>query len=119
MVEIPGSWYTEDMTPMAFYPYTPSTQGYVSVDVVEKIWLDRFNWLWENESWVGEESGSSFGTVFPLILHPECSGRSHIVGMVDRFLATLVAKMHQAAQGEITFETMESTASGWKQKCAL
>ena len=46
LVEIPGSWYTEDMTPLGFYPYAANTQGYVSVEVVEKMWWDRFDWLW-------------------------------------------------------------------------
>ena len=63
LVEIPGSWYTEDLTPLGFYPYLPSTQGYVSVDVVEKIWWDRFEWLWENESWLDEEPGKDYGSI--------------------------------------------------------
>ena len=71
LVEIPASWYTEDMTPFGFYPYTPNSQGYVSVEVVEKMWWDRFEWLWENEAWVQGhgrkgEDGEHF-CVFPLI----------------------------------------------------
>jgi peptidoglycan/xylan/chitin deacetylase (PgdA/CDA1 family) len=70
LVEIPASWYTEDMTPFGFYPYTPNSQGYVSVDVVEKMWWDRFEWLWENESFVEgngkREDGENF-CIFPLI----------------------------------------------------
>lgn len=114
LVEIPGSWYTEDATPMYFYPHLPNTQGYVSVETMEKMWLDRFEWIWENESWLSEGLGAGFGSVFPLILHPECAGRSHIIGMIDRFVSKLIAKMHQATDGEITFETMESIARSWK-----
>lgn len=70
LVEIPASWYTEDMTPFGFYPYTPNSQGYVSVEVVEKMWWDRFEWLWENESFVEgngkKEDGENF-SIFPLI----------------------------------------------------
>jgi len=70
LVEIPASWYTEDMTPFGFYPYTANSQGYVSVDVVEKMWWDRFEWLWENESFVEgngkREDGENF-CIFPLI----------------------------------------------------
>lgn len=114
MVEIPGSWYTEDMTPLGFYPYTSSTQGYVSVDVVEKMWWDRFDWLWENESWLDEEPGLNYGSIYPMIWHPESAGRNHIVGMIDKFLGKLVSRMKAADEGEITFETMENVAQSWK-----
>lgn len=116
VVEIPGSWYTEDMTPMGYYPYTASTQGYVATDVVEKMWRDRFNWIWENESWLDEQPGIGYGSIFPLIWHPESAGRSHIVGMIDHFTGFLVSMMERAGEGEITFETMESVALSWKNR---
>ncbi len=116
MVEIPGSWYTEDMTPLGFYPYTASTQGYVSVDVVEKIWWDRFEWLWENESWLDDGPGKGYGSIYPMIWHPESSGRNHIVGMIDRFIGKLVNKTKAAGEGEITFDTMERVARSWKDR---
>lgn len=111
LVEIPTSWYTEDMTPFGFYPYTPNSQGYVSVDVVEKMWWDRFDWLWENESFVDE---GEYGSILPNIWHPESAGRAHIVGMIDRFIGKLVQRMKEAPDGEITFETMEGVARSWK-----
>ncbi|POS77493.1 glucose 1-dehydrogenase [Diaporthe helianthi] len=115
MVEIPASWYTEDMTPMGFYPYTASTNGYIATDVVESMWWDRFEWLWENESFLDEGPGSGYGSMYPLTWHPESSGRAHIVGMVDRFLGRLV-QMAQASRGDITFETMASVAESWKER---
>ena len=115
VVEIPGSWYTEDMTPLGYYPYTASTQGYVATDVVEKMWTDRFNWLWEHESWLDEAPGKGYGSIYPLIWHPESAGRSHIVGMIDRFIGDLVSRVERAG-GEITFETMESVALSWKNR---
>ncbi len=144
LVEIPGSWFTEDMTPLGFYPYTASTQGYVSVDVVEKIWWDRFDWIWENESWLDEGPGKGYGSIFvsfnlsifsclstevqlvflatkhiltemqPMIWHPESAGRAHIVGMIDKFISKLVVRMKSSEPGEITFNTMEGIASSWK-----
>ncbi|KAL2443725.1 Peptidoglycan deacetylase-like protein FGM2 [Exophiala dermatitidis] len=115
LVEIPGSWYTEDMTPLGFYPYAANTQGYVGVDLVEKMWLDRFEWLWENESWLDEEPGKGYGSIYPMIWHPESSGRAHIVGMIDRFITKVVVRMRAAEEGEITFETMEMVARSWKE----
>ncbi|ETI22553.1 hypothetical protein G647_06629 [Cladophialophora carrionii CBS 160.54] len=116
LVEIPGSWYTEDMTPLGFYPYAANTQGYVGVDLVEKMWWDRFDWLWENESWLDEGPGKGYGSVYPMIWHPESAGRAHIVGMIDRFIAKLVARKNAAEDGEITFETFETVANGWKRR---
>lgn len=116
LVEVPASWYTEDMTAMGFYPYTPSTHGFVSVDVIEKMWWNRFEWLWKNESWMDEEPGKGYGSIYPIIWHPESAGRNHIVGMIDRFIGRLVSNMEAADNGEITFETMESIARSWKDR---
>jgi hypothetical protein len=117
LVEIPSSWYTEDMTPLGFYPYMASTQGFVPVDDVEKMWWNRFEWLWENESHLDEEGdGKGYGSVFPMIWHPESAGRAHIVGMIDRFIGKMRKYASQAGEGEITFETMEQVARGWKDR---
>ncbi|KAF5704902.1 glucose 1-dehydrogenase [Fusarium mundagurra] len=116
VVEIPGSWYTEDATPLCYYPHSATTQGYVSTDVIEKMWLDRFEWLWENESFLDEGPGAGYGSIFPLILHPECAGRSHVIGMIDKFVAKLKAKAGSAAEGEITFECMTDVAKAWKAR---
>ncbi|KAK5278861.1 hypothetical protein LTR40_008585 [Exophiala xenobiotica] len=80
------------------------------------MWLDRFNWIWENESWLDEGPGKGYGSVYPMIWHPESAGRAHIVGMIDRFVSKMVSRMNAAETGEITFETMESVARSWKQR---
>lgn len=113
LLEIPSSWYTEDMTPLGFYPYTPNSQGYVAVDVVEKMWWDRFDWLWENECFVDE---GGFGSIYPMIWHPESAGRAHVVGMIDRFIGKLIQRKYEAEQGEITFGTMETVATAFKAR---
>ena len=126
LVEIPTSWYTEDMTPLGFYPYTPNSQGYVSTDVVEAMWWQRFIWLWENESSITPTSSETnmpsvggvdeFGSLFTLIMHPESAGRAHIVGMIDRFLGRLsaFAKSH-ASEGDVVFETFEGVAKAYRE----
>lgn len=84
------------------------------MDVVEKIWWDRYDWLWENESWL--DDAPYYGSIYPMVWHPESAGRAHIVGMIDRFISKLVVKMNAAENGEITFETMESVAASWKAR---
>jgi NAD(P)-dependent dehydrogenase (short-subunit alcohol dehydrogenase family) len=93
LVEVPGSWYTEDMTPLGFYPYTASTQGYVSVDVVQKIWWDRFDWLWENESWLDDGPGKDFGSIYvsdyPLLVgHSANTQLAHDLASGKRWAST-------------------------------
>ena len=115
-VELPCSWYTEDMTPLGFYPYQSNSHGYVPVDVVERMWMDRLEWLWENECEVdtelGKEINGGFGSIFTLIWHPESSGRSHIIGMVEKVVKRLV-EMSEKYDG-VTFETMGDVAKDWR-----
>jgi NAD(P)-dependent dehydrogenase (short-subunit alcohol dehydrogenase family)/peptidoglycan/xylan/chitin deacetylase (PgdA/CDA1 family) len=82
LVEVPANWYAEDMTPLQFFPHTPNSAGYVDVRVVERMWMDRFEWL-RSEADEGQD------VVFGLVLHPDTSGMAHIIGMVKRFLEWL------------------------------
>ena len=65
--------------------------------VIEQMWKDRFEWLWENpdidpdgreeEGEGSEEKVNDF--IFPIVLHPDTSGMAHVIGMVERFLVWL------------------------------
>lgn len=114
LVEIPTSWYTEDMTPLAFYPYTPNSQGYVDVKVVEGMWWDRWDWLWENESDIDDPSFGGSPAIFPLVFHPETAGRAHVVGMIERLIKGLVGKVDEGFGG-IRFERMGDVARIWRE----
>ncbi|KAF2479966.1 hypothetical protein BDY17DRAFT_312877 [Neohortaea acidophila] len=83
LVEIPGNWYAEDATPLQFYPNTPNSHGYVDVRVVERMWMDRFEWIRREAREEGEGAGMK---VFSIITHPDTSGMAHVIGMVERFL---------------------------------
>lgn len=84
LVEIPANWYAEDMTPLQFFPHTHNSAGYVDVRVVERMWMDRFEWL-RDEAREGQD------VVFGLVLHPDTSGMAHVIGMIKRFLEWLKA----------------------------
>lgn len=86
LIEIPCNWYMEDMTPLVYFPHVPNSHGYVDVRLIEQMWKDRFEWLWENGSG-GKDEGRDF--VFPLILHPDCSGMAHVIGMIERMIKWL------------------------------
>lgn len=84
LVEIPCNWYAEDMSALQFFPHTPNSAGFVDVRVVERMWMDRFEFLRSEAEEDGEEE-----LVFGLILHPDTSGMAHVIGMVKRFFGWL------------------------------
>jgi len=95
LVEIPCNWYSEDMTPLHYFPHVNNSMGYVSTRVVEQMWKDKFMWLWENAPGNNEEAHDEFDSerandsadfVFPLLMHPDTSGMAHIIGMCERMI---------------------------------
>ena len=99
LVEIPCTWYNEDMTPLQYLPRSPKGLGYISTAVVEQMWKDKFIWLYENEA-------ADF--VFPVLLHPDTSGLAHVIGMIDRFIQWL-----KAFGSSVEFCTCEQVAAEW------
>ncbi len=95
----------EDMTPLSYYPHVPNSHGYVDVRLIEQMWKDRFEWLWENGSG-GDDDGRDF--VFPLVLHPDCSGMAHVIGMVERMIVWLKGR-----EG-VEFWRYEDVARVWR-----
>ncbi|KAI4185376.1 MAG: hypothetical protein LQ346_005907, partial [Caloplaca aetnensis] len=114
LIEIPCNWYGEDETPLSYLPHVHNSHGYVDVRVIEQMWKDRFEWLWEHAHEdleqpsqspsqeksgqatredgrdVKEESVTEF--IFPIVLHPDTSGMAHIIGMIERVLVWLKGK---------------------------
>ncbi|KAK5019203.1 polysaccharide deacetylase family protein-like protein [Cryomyces antarcticus] len=106
VVEIPCNWYMEDMTPLQFYPHTANSQGYVDVRVIERMWQDRFHWL------VGEiEDGRQDMVVFPLVMHPDTSGMSHVIGMIERFIGWV-----KGWGDKVEFLTYAEIAEQWAEQ---
>ncbi|KAF1839225.1 polysaccharide deacetylase [Decorospora gaudefroyi] len=112
LVEIPTNWYTEDMTPLQFYPHTPNSQGYVDVRVVENMWKDKFEWV---RSEVRDELGEKDVCVFPLVLHPDTSGMAHVIGMVERVVRWF---KDWEGVGEVEFCTYGEVAREWRDRNA-
>ncbi|KAK5557932.1 hypothetical protein LTR46_004110 [Exophiala xenobiotica] len=117
LVEIPCGWYNEDMMPMQYLPHLANSMGYVSTRVVEQMWKDKFMWLWDNAS-VSTEGSAMADFVFPILMHPDTSGMSHIIGMSERFITWL-----QGFGDSVTFSKHEDIATEWlaeqKQKLGL
>ncbi|KIW05154.1 uncharacterized protein PV09_03705 [Verruconis gallopava] len=107
VVEVPGNWYMEDMTPMQFWPHLPNSHGYVPTAAIEGMWLERLEFLLREME--EEPDAKDQITVFPLILHPDTSGMAHIIPMIERFLKKL-----QAKGDRVEFMTFGACVEQWK-----
>ncbi|KAH6962457.1 glucose 1-dehydrogenase [Ilyonectria sp. MPI-CAGE-AT-0026] len=76
IVVIPGSWTFDDWPAFQFEPSRPNAQGYVDPEVVEKTWRESFLYCYEHYD--------TF--IFPMTIHPQVSGKAHIMRMHKRFI---------------------------------
>jgi peptidoglycan/xylan/chitin deacetylase (PgdA/CDA1 family) len=75
LVEIPGSWYIDDLPPMMFIKNAPNSHGWVNSRDVEDLWKDHFDYFYENYD----------EFIFPMTIHPDVSGRPHVLLMHQRY----------------------------------
>lgn len=62
LVEIPASWYLDDLPPMMFIKKAPNSHGWVNPRDVEELWMDQFNFFYREYD----------EFVFPVTVHPGC-----------------------------------------------
>lgn len=79
LVEIPANWYLDDLPPMMFIKKAPNSFGWVSPDVILKLWKDQFKYLYYHKG----------KGVFPITIHPDVSGRPQCILMHDKFISYL------------------------------
>ncbi|KAI5453040.1 hypothetical protein NCC49_006568 [Naganishia albida] len=75
MVEIPASWDLDDLPPLMFN--SANSHGFVDVRVIEQKWKDMFTYFYREEK---------DGFCFPITIHPDVSGRPHVLLMLERFI---------------------------------
>ncbi|PPQ74027.1 hypothetical protein CVT24_012623 [Panaeolus cyanescens] len=76
LVCIPANWYLDDLPPMMFIKSSPNSHGWVNSRDVEQLWKDTFTYCYREE----EEF------IFPITIHPDVSGRPHVLLMLERFI---------------------------------
>jgi len=76
LVEIPANWYLDDLPPMMFIKKSPNSHGWVNARDVEQLWKDTFTYLYREEE----------DFIFPITIHPDVSGRPHVILMLERFI---------------------------------
>jgi peptidoglycan/xylan/chitin deacetylase (PgdA/CDA1 family) len=76
LVEIPASWYLDDLPPMMFIKSSPNSHGFVNPRDVEVLWRDQFDWVYREMEYA----------VFPITIHPDVSGRPQTLLMLERLI---------------------------------
>jgi peptidoglycan/xylan/chitin deacetylase (PgdA/CDA1 family) len=74
LVEIPGSWYIDDLPPMMFIKNSANSHGWVNPRDIEDIWKDHFDYFYREYD----------EFIFPMTIHPDVSGRPHVLLMHER-----------------------------------
>ncbi|AXG81474.1 polysaccharide deacetylase family protein [Streptomyces paludis] len=76
LVEIPASWYLDDLPPMMFIKASPNSHGFVSPRHLEEMWRDQFDWVYREHDYA----------VFTMTVHPDVSGRPQNLLMHERLI---------------------------------
>ena len=74
IVEIPANWHLDDWPPLQPIPGRPGSQGFVDTSVIEKLWREQFDFAYREYD--------TF--IFPISIHPQVSGKPHVVLMHER-----------------------------------
>ena len=82
LIEIPASWYLDDLPPMLFVKKSANSHGFVNPRDIEQLWRDQFDWVYREYDYA----------VFPMTLHPDVSGRPQVLLMLERLFAHMIAK---------------------------
>ena len=76
LVEIPASWYLDDLPPMMFIKASPNSHGFVNPRDIEQMWRDQFDWVHREMDYA----------VFTITIHPDVSGRPQVLLMLERLI---------------------------------
>jgi peptidoglycan/xylan/chitin deacetylase (PgdA/CDA1 family) len=80
LIEIPASWYLDDLPPMMFIKQAPNSHGFVNPRHLEEMWRDQFDWVYREYDYA----------VFTMTIHPDVSGRPQVLMMLERLYAHMI-----------------------------
>ena len=100
LVEIPASWYIDDLPPMMFIKSSPNSHGFVNPRDIEQMWRDQFDWVYREMDYA----------VYPMTIHPDVSGRPHVLLMLERLFD------HFSSHPGVEFTYMKDIAQDFKQR---
>ena len=100
LIEIPASWNLDDLPPMMFIKAAPNSYGFTNPRDVEEFWRDQFDWVYREYDYA----------VFTMTIHPDVSGKPHVLTMHERLFAYIVK--HPG----VTFTTFEAIADDFAKR---
>jgi len=100
LVEIPASWYLDDLPPMMFMKAAPNSHGFVNPRDIEELWRDQFDWVYREYDYAA----------FTMTIHPDVSGKPQVLAMHERLYG------HISQHPGVRFVTFEEIADDFKQR---
>ncbi len=100
LIEIPASWYLDDLPPMMFIKGAPNSHGFVNPRDIETLWRDQFDWVYREYDYA----------IFPMTLHPDVSGRPQVLLMLERLFE------HMSSHAGVRFVTLNEMAEDFDRR---
>jgi len=100
LVELPASWYLDDLPPMLFIKANANSHGFVSPRDIELLWRDQFDWVYREMEYA----------VYLLTIHPDVSGRPQNLLMLERLIG------HISRHPDAEWTTFENIALDFRQR---
>lgn len=97
LIEIPVSWYLDDLPPMMFIKKSPNSHGFMNPRDIEELWREQFDWVYSEMD----------EAVFSICLHPDVAGRPQVLRMLSRLIEYMAG--HQG----VGFLTLEEIARAY------
>jgi peptidoglycan/xylan/chitin deacetylase (PgdA/CDA1 family) len=101
LIDIPGSWYLDDLPPMMFIKSAPNSHGFVKPRDIEELWCDQFDWVYREYDYA----------VFAMTIHPDVSGRPQVLLMLERIYDYL------SKHAGVKFCTFDEIADDFRRRC--
>lgn len=100
LIEIPASWWLDDLPPMMFIKAAPNSHGFVSPRHLEEIWRDQFDWVYREMDYA----------VFTFTIHPDVSGKPQVLLMLERLYN------HIISHPGVKFTTFDAIADDYNKR---
>lgn len=100
LIEIPASWYLDDLPPMMFIKKAPNSHGFVNPRHLEEMWRDQFDWVYREHDYA----------VITFTIHPDVAGRPQVLLMLERLY------QHVISHPGVKFLTFEEIARDFARR---
>lgn len=102
LVEIPASWWLDDLPPMMFIKAFPNSHGFVNPRDLGLMWRDTFDWVHCEHDYA----------CFAMTIHPDVAGRPQVLLMLEKLIA------HMLNQPGVRFMTLDAIADDFIRRSA-